>query len=235
MNSIESTKNVNVEERIDSTSLFFIFGAAAALTGLVYYLLKREEKAIPTDPPPIVIKTGSFIIDSVDGFRDAGDISGNPKRKKVNKYKGNFGAIRSVLINIINEKSLDTSPPERPWGDFFNHSQGLNIEIWFQKLISENPDVWDSGDVTGFPDVVNRRTTHLELELPDNLNKSNQNKHPKRKNKDRLDLKKDSSGRDRYFRIGRIRISDFDGDVKCDIGSKNGDNYYISLWDVYVP
>ncbi len=219
------------EDQIDSKSVAAIGIGVIALGVLITWLVKRIKDVEEGELPPIIIKSGSFIIDSVDGFRDAGDITGNPKRKKLNQYKGSFGVIKSVLVNQINEKSLISTP----FGYRYRDSRGVIIQLWFQKLISVNPEIWDPADIGGVPDVENRLSTPLVLELPDDLTKSNQNKHNKRKNKDKLDFKKDTGGTDRYFRIGRMRILDVNGNVKRDFFSENGDEYLISLWDVYIP
>jgi hypothetical protein len=219
------------EEKLNSKSVAIIGVGVIALGVLITWLNKIIRDVPETELPPIIIKSGSFIIDSVDGFRDAGDITGNPKRKKINQYKGSFGVVKSVLVNQINEKSLGSTP----FGYRYRDTRGVIIQLWFQKLTSENPEIWDPADIGGVPDVVNRLSTPLAMELPDDLTKSNQNKHHKRKNKDKLDFKKATGGTDRYFRIGRIRILDVDGNVKRDISSNNGDEYFISLWDIYIP
>jgi hypothetical protein len=226
--------------RSDSTKLpqensisrreLFTFGIGATVFMPDAFLWKNASLRL-LNPPPIIIKSGSFIIDSIDGFKDAGNVTGNAKRKKFNQYKGSFVLIRSVFVNQINEITPGTATSKRPEGYFHQDARGLIIQIWFQKLLSENLEVWDPNDITGLADVENRPVSPLTLELPDDLSKSNSNKHHKRKNKDRLDFKKDAGGKDRYFRIGRIQIIDPDKKVLSNITSIDGDEYLISLWD----
>ncbi len=235
MNQIDLNKNSEDQRAFKPEALAIGIGAVAVIA--IAYLLKdkksqllRKKKTIlPTKPPPIIIKSGSFIIDSVAGFIDnSGDITGNPKRKKINKYKGNFGVIKSVLVNQKNERNLGDTTGPRPRGYPFADPEGVIIKLWFQKLINEDPERWDLTDVTEEPDVVNvLQSDPLKLELPGNLDNNSGNKHHKRKNKDKLDFK----GTDIYFRIGRIRISNHEDIEKYDILSIDGDEYYISLWD----
>lgn len=237
MNSTELTIDSEEQKLLKPEVLIIGFVGAAAAIAILSFLLKKTI-SIETDPPPIIIKDGSFIIDSVAGFRDAGDITGNSKRKKVNRYKGDFGVITKVLVNHINERFVSNTSPIRPFGYYYSNPSGVIIQLWFQKLISENPERWDSNDVNGVPDVVSRvsiptglELPTLELELPADLTKSNQNKHHKRKNKDKLDSKKDPSGSDRYFRIGRIQVLNFNGTLKKEFISSDDDVFNISLWD----
>jgi hypothetical protein len=209
-------------------------GFITILTGAIVVWLAPNNTEVERDPPPIIIKSGSFIIDSVDGFKDQGDVTGSTKRKKVNQYKGDFGDIKEVLVNQVNERFASNISPKRPFSYYYLNSSGIIIQLWFQKIVSENPEQWDLDDVDGEPDVITRvssENSKLELELPADLSKSNENKHHKRKNKDKLDFKKDASGTDRYFRIGRIKIlRKSDGKLIKEFNSINGDEYYISLW-----
>lgn len=196
--------------------------------------------AIQADPPPIVIKSGSFTIDSEAGFEEASDNhSGGDKRKRTHQYKGDFGSVQTVVINKINKR---LSQP--PFGYSFQDSEGIKIKLWLQKYI-ESTGKYEQIDNSGEPDILigssNSLSEPLKIELPEDLAKEVKSYHHKRSKKNKLNELRDHTGTGQSFRFGRIQILDHSGHLMkyptdnpvhdADFASEDGDEYYISLWD----
>ena len=194
---------------------------------------------VPTKPPPIIIKSGSFTIESEDGFKDANDNNGGDKRKRSHQYKGNFGSVQTVVVNKINKR---LSQP--PFGYSFQDSEGIKIKLWLQKYI-ESTESWEQFDNDGEPDILiglsDSLSDPLKIELPEGLGKEVKNHHHKRSKKNKLNELTDQTGTGQSFRIGRVQILDHNGHLmkyppnnpvhNADFTSEDGDEYYISLWD----
>jgi hypothetical protein len=196
--------------------------------------------AVSSDPPPIVIKSGSFTIDSEDGFEDVSNSnSGGDKRKRTHQYKGNFGSVQTVVINKINK--ILSQPP---FGYSFQDSEGIKIKLWLQKYI-ESTGKYEQIDNNGEPDILiglsDSLSDPLKIRLPEGLAKEVKNYHHKRSKKNKLNELRDRTGTARSFRFGRIQILDHSGHLmkyptdnpvhEADFASEDGDEYYISLWD----
>ncbi len=231
MNSKQLTGNLQDEIK-PKFAVVPVVAALAFGTSFIFYLRsKLKPKRMPTDPPPIIIKTGSFIIDSKKGFKKAGNVvvPGNPKRKKLNEYKGNFGPIKSLLINRVNTQ----------WSYYFEDPKGITINLWLQKFNGTTND-WETVDIKDGSDVLIRPSKPLILELPEDLIKDN-GSSPERPERDKFN----TIGGNPIFRIGRITVRDQENYLMryfyqgkyydADFESRNGDEFYIALWDIYVP
>jgi hypothetical protein len=228
MNSEELTRRP--QEQIQPESVLIPVVVGAGLTGLAFWLLRkitRRKRIIIADPPPIFIKSGSFIIDSERGFKRDGNNS-HPKRPKLNVYEANSGPVKSVIINQANQQIVNDSA--RPFGDFFSDPDGLTISIWLDRF-DENNQTWQG--VSGDPDIFIRSSDPLRIELPADLTKNtNSNDHPNRKHKDKLVIK-DPHNKDLIWRFGLIRIHDSSGNELGEFTTENGDEYLISFWFEY--
>jgi hypothetical protein len=229
-----SELSVSPEENARLKLIVYI-GLVAAILGLGMAATHgfNRKAFFPTDPPPIIIKPGSIYVESKEGFKTAGNITGNAKRRKLNEYLDPyFKTVKSVFVNRVN----DVLNPE---GYYIQNSEGLTIQLWIQKF-DEAANNWKVSDLEGEADIVTRLTTPLRLELPEDLTKNLDHKHPRRKFKNKLDLKT-AGGTTQIFRIGRIKILDRNGNIVKYLSpggqtdavfeARDGDEFYISLWD----
>jgi hypothetical protein len=123
MNSSDSDYRFEGETDLKSN---FIKDGIAALTAFAvrFYLQKKgriarayqdETLGLPPDPPPVVIKTGSFIMETIDSINEAG---GNP-----NVYTDpDFGQLVGVRV-IQNGANNDTE-----------NQNGIEVDVRLQKL-----------------------------------------------------------------------------------------------------
>ena len=180
MNSADRTRRP--EESIESEKMLIIGSAVtgAALFGLFFYLLKKiTSRSYPSGPPPIIVKSGSFIIETENELTSSGS-HGGPYI-----YKRNF-RLAWVRVLMYNEDTGLAFP--------FQWFQNPKVEIWFD---------YETGGMSAAPNVIIEKD-HTDFKLTikiDNKLKLKKSKHYKRKKKyeDQEDQK--------AFRFGRVEIN----------------------------
>jgi len=156
-----------------------IIGIGAIATLTIAYLLKRtgllkRTRSFPYDPPPIIIKSGSFIIETNQVL--------SPDQPNKPSYKRGFNGIKGIRVVTYNEQIKDTDD------DYFYEEEnnrwrrGDNVKVFIelQSCQSENNGVcvsWNSPQVVEILNNIN----DLEIKVPIRLSKSKKNKKDKRK------------------------------------------------------
>ena len=139
MDSIEVSQDS--QERSDLENVLLIGGTAMLFAGLFSWLRKKRPFSgeVPdglTDPPPIIIKSGSFDIETDQPLIHNGPSSDGG----LHKYKRvAFGKILGVRVFVVNE-ALGTA-----YASPFPSRAGIQVEVSLQKY-NENTGRWD--DVT---------------------------------------------------------------------------------------
>ncbi len=196
-------------------SFFVLIGVAVVKT--VQYLLQADEE-LPDMIPPIIIKSGSFIIESDEPLNESGGTGNNPhvyKRIGFKEIKG----IRVFINNEVNGLANSHS---------YDDSQGVDVDIWLQDFVS---GVWQPASLPINPDVTIRSEGNpgndkdFVLRIKKQLEKKGK-PHPRRKEK-RRDKDNDT------FRFARVRVSERDGGGDT-FNTVDGDDYMIAFYNSLV-
>lgn len=209
MNQTDLTKSLE-EQRVFKPDVLLIgIGAAAAI--LVAFLLKRAEDSLPTDPPPIIIKDGSFVIEADEPLSE---LNGS-----TNVYKRiNFGTIKGVRVFKNNEitglaKSYD-----------YDDRNGIEVDIRLQKHTT-------TGWVNINPLVTIRTINNaggskdFALTIGKKLNKKGKPKPPRKER--RGDDDPDT------FRFGQITVREDDGGGDPFVAT-DGDTFALAFYNYLV-
>lgn len=153
-----------VENGIKSKSTLLFTAAGALLAGLALYMFKDEsEEPVETDPPPIIIKSGSFIVEAREVLNESGGTGGKPF-----VYKSSTGFnLKWARILVYNEITGNIRP--------FEFFENPTVSIWFKPL-----------SIPGaVPDVVIRQNgSDFELSIKTKKKlKFKTSSHSSRKNK----------------------------------------------------
>ena len=186
---------------------------------VVYKLLKQAtEKSIGDEFPPIIIKSGSFVIESDETLhKSGGGGGGNPD---VYKRLG-FKEIKGVRVFIDNE--ITGSAKSYSYDD----SQGVEVDIWLQDYIG---NVWQPASLPINPDITIRGegspgNKDFVLKIKKELEKKGK---PNPKRKDKLRSKDTDT-----FRIARIEVRENDGGGDT-FNRVDGDHYMIAFYNSLV-
>ncbi|HEY8563446.1 MAG TPA: hypothetical protein VIL74_23910 [Pyrinomonadaceae bacterium] len=180
---------------------------AGGLTGLAVWLLIKiidREKIKRADPPPIFIKSGSFVIESEDELDES--TGGSPFHYRQN----GFGQIKNVRVFKYNEiLGISYVPINHPVG-----TTGIVVQVWLDWLVSgqwvraANPEIIVSNTGNDFD---------LELKFAKKLDK--------RGKKHKFRQAKYEDKEDNIFRFGKIQVTGY-----TEIRTTNeGDEYNIGF------
>ncbi len=206
------TERNELSKSIVGISLFAL--ASFVVVKTLQYLFRAEE--LDGELPPIIIKSGSFVIETdMDLEMPSG---GNPPFV----YKRtNFGAIRGIRLFKINEENGSHDI------DDFTDSTGIEVEIWIQYFERYRPD----GSIKWTPIVDERKITikknsSNDFELESKLEKKllrKDKKHPKRK----AEYKDNES---ETFRFGKVKVYEINDDDTTVYGVEDGDKFIIAFY-----
>ena len=207
--SLENTKH-------NPFNPLLILASIAGVSFVVYKLLKQvTEGFIGDEFPPIIIKSGSFVIEFEEKIGPpSGGTGGNPY-----VYKSlNFKEIKGVRVFIDNEVAGSAICHS------YEHSGGVEVDIWFQDY---SGNAWQPVPSLGNPNVTIKGEgspgkKDFVLKIEKELQKKG-NPNPKRKDKLR-DKDNDT------FRIARIRVRE-GGVNKPLINNVEGDHYMIAFYN----
>jgi hypothetical protein len=168
---MNSTKSSQHSEAGMIFTPVLIIGGVAGLWAILKWL--RQERSFPSGPPPIIVKSGSFEIESSDELDQSGGSGANPFI-----YTGkDFGEILWVRVFVINERSGHSySVP-------FEDSSGLEVDIRLEEYVS---GTWQSIGLTTIRSENTTGTSKKDfvLRIHKDLDKGGKAKPP-RKNKRR--------------------------------------------------
>jgi hypothetical protein len=210
------------EEGIDVESLLFVGAAAVACVGLLLYFRTSTTEAefeLPTDPPPIIIKSGSFEIESNQKLDESTNGSGgNPF---VYSWD-NFGEILGVRIYRINENN--GNPVAVP----FINPLGLEIDIILQFFDSDQERWFDiSPPVTVKSEGSAGNPKNFKLRLNRDLDSKGKPKPPRK-------FKRRDKGSE-TIRIGKIVVRDKNGNLlPPSFQVHDGDDFFITIYNRLV-
>ena len=209
MNQTDLTKSLE-EQRVFKPDVLLIgIGAAAAI--LVAFLLRRAEDSLPTDPPPIIIKDGSFVIETDEPLSEQ---NGNP-----NVYKRvGFGMIKGVRVFKTNEITGQANSYD------YDDRNGVEVDIRLQK---HTPAGW-----VNINPLVTIRTLNnagspkdFALTIGKKLNKKGKPKPPRKER--RGDDDPDT------FRFGQITVREADGGGDPFFAAE-GDTFALAFYNYLV-
>jgi len=176
---------------------------------------KTENVTIPkdvsSDLPPIIIKSGSFTIESADSLTESG---GGPYFYK----KSGFGLIKAVRVTKVNEQNGMSET------FYFADNAGIELDIRLQNYVSGN---WQPLSESQLAQVMNETvsgSTNFVLKIAKNLDK-------KGKPKPNYKEKREDKG-DEVFRFGSVVIRG-KGTVPAPAIpiTVDGDEYFIGLYN----
>jgi hypothetical protein len=172
-------------------------------------------EAVPGDLPPIIIKSGSFTIESDEALTETG---GGPYNYK----RSGFKLIQAVRVVKINEHTgaTQTFP--------FVDPLGIELDIWLQDYVSGS---WQPLNAQSpMAKIVNETvqgSTNFVLKIAKKLDKKGKPK-PKRKDK------REDKGND-VFRFGNVVIRGKGTEPPPIIPpTVEGDEYIIGLYNYYT-
>jgi len=209
MNQTDLTKSLEERGIFKPDVLLIGIGAAAAI--VVAFLLRRAEDSLPTDPPPIIIKDGSFVIETDVPLSEH---NGNP-----NVYKRlGFGEIKGVRVFNTNEKTGLAESHD------YDDRNGVEVDIRLQKHTS-------AGWVNINPLVTIRTLNNagspkdFALTIGKKLNKKGKPKPPRKERRGDDDTD--------TFRFGQITVRENDGGGDTFVAT-DGDTFAIAFYNYLV-
>lgn len=211
MNKADFTKIK--EERVFSNKGLLTLGigaaAAAAAAAALFWSMKRSIPA--ADPPPIIIKSGSFSIESDKPLLES---IGNP-----NIYsRPAFGEIKGVRVFRTNEMTGDAD------SDDFEDRDGIEVDIRLQKLTGNG---WNDINqlVTIRAEGAAGNPKDFNLRIGKKLHKKG---HPKPGRRER----REDDGTEN-IRFGYIAVREADGG-NGDYYAEDGDDFIITFYNRLV-
>ncbi|MBA4182409.1 MAG: hypothetical protein H0X49_00125 [Acidobacteria bacterium] len=181
----------NSQEEIDGQSITLII-AAFSLAGLALYLFYKkfnEKIIIIRDPPPIIIKTGSFVIETKE-------ILINDENSNIYKIEG-FGEIKTVRVISIDEITGE------PTSDDFN-AYRVEIDVTLQKYINNDwVDTTPLVTIRAVDDANNSKD--FVLEIAEKLEEKGVSTNPERKYR----WENISNNNDERLRIGKVVVREY--------------------------
>ncbi|HEX8289777.1 MAG TPA: hypothetical protein VF556_17480 [Pyrinomonadaceae bacterium] len=169
---------------------------------------------VPSDLPPIIIKSGSFTIESDESLTETGSGTYNYKRM-------GFKLIQAVRVIKINENTGVTETFT------FVDANGIEVDIRLQHYISGNWQPLAQSSLAQIKNEPVQGSSNFVLSIPKDLDKKGKPK-PKRKEK------REDKGND-VFRFGSVVIRG-KGTVPPPTipPTVDGDEYIIGLYNYYV-
>lgn len=230
--SREFTKHAP-QKQIKTESILFAIAGIAGLTGLVLSLRslagdgeKSDDKIWMADPPPIFIKSGSFVVES------SGDFAPQPDDASYRQIKRDFGKTLSIVVHKYNERGKPSPNPPAPayygYKEFPNRG-AFNIKIWLQKIKADG--TWELPAAN--PDVIinnDANALHFNLKYKKGFFGKQLKKSPKKpkKRNHRYEDQEDDA-----FRFQRIELQWFNGahtETEEFLTTNEGDLYTIGFW-----
>jgi hypothetical protein len=179
MNSTELIERA--EEKFDSKSIAFIGVGVIALGVLITWWKKTLSEDVPeSELPPIIIKSGSFIIETTEVLM--------PDRANERSYKRGFiNGIKGIRVNTYNELTREDSDDDYFYeGKDYRWKSGDNVKVFIEleRCVSDTGGVCNSWLSPGVVEILNN-ASDLEIKVPDpiRLSKSRRNKKNKRQHK----------------------------------------------------
>lgn len=214
MNSKDLTESL-IEKKTFKRNLL-IAGIISAAFSAIVYLFKRLS-GIPPKPPPIIIKSGIFVIET-DGTLDEtpdGISVGTTAVTKVYKRKC-FGEIKGVRVIIINEASGQADSHD------YEDKRGVEVDIRLQK--STLPNVWQDVEPLVTIRTMNnaKNPKDFVLEIGKKLSKKGFPSLPRKQ-------RWEDDGTEN-LRFGRIVVRENDGGGD-EFVYRDGDHYQIQFYN----
>jgi hypothetical protein len=209
MNQTDLAKSPEAQRIFKPDVLLIGIGAATAI--LIAYLLRLAEDSIPTDPPPIIIKDGSFVIETDEPLSE---INGNP-----NIYKRvGFGEIKGVRVFKTNEITGQANSYD------YDDRNGVEVDIRLQKHTSAG---WmDINPLVTIRTISNAgNPKDFALTIGKKLNKKGKSKPPRKERRGDDDAD--------TIRFGQIIVREDDGGGDPFV-TADGDNYTIAFYNYLV-
>lgn len=198
---------------------------SAGLFGFAFFSLFRQPlraadnnlfvEAVPGDLPPIIIKSGSFTIESDEPLAESG---GGPYNYRRNGFK----LIQAVRVIKFNEHTGTTQTYQ------FADALGIELDIRLQNYVSGAWQPLDQSSIAQIKNETVQGATNFVLTIAKDLDKKGKSK-PRRKEK------REDKGSE-VFRFGSIVIRG-KGAVAPPVipPTVEGDEYVIGLYNYTVP
>ncbi len=169
----------------------------------------EQQTTLSSDLPPIIIKSGSFIIESDAALSESGS--------SIRSYRRSNFKIGRVYVIKIHE--LTGASPPIPFSD----SMGIELDIRLQHFVDNR---WQPLDQSPLAEVRNENvsgSTNFLLKIPKNLDRKGKAKPPRKER--RLD------GSNEPFRFGSVVIRGLGTTPAPTVpATVDGDDYIIGLY-----
>jgi hypothetical protein len=183
------TERDELSKSILGISLFAL--ASFVVVKTFQYLFRAEE--LPEELPPIIIKSGSFAIETEEALTPAS--AGAPAYRKVG-----FKKIKGIKVTYYKEKKKNPSADDFFENGDWDSAKGVQVNIDLQFCEEENGDCqsWSTGSTPSRISVFNDNDDFV-LTTPIKLSTSKIKYHPKRK-------AKREDEHNQIFRFGKVEI-----------------------------
>jgi hypothetical protein len=216
MNSEQQISQDQTSGEIIKQNLFnplLILGAIVGIAVVVYRLLQQDEEDFSGNEfPPIIIKSGSFAIET-DNDNNGLQLTSNSNPFVYKKM--NSAPITGVRVFRYNEINGDKD------SDTFNDLVGFQVDIWLEYFENNG---WTN--ITSQPQIsidVNNQDFVLKLRFTNRLKDKKEKKHPIRK-------AKYEDNEPKIFRFGKVEIlKKSNNSIKP--YNDEGDDYIIGLYN----
>jgi hypothetical protein len=196
------------------TAIPFLYLADGEVTSDPTGNYEKRIRLLPDRPPPIVIKSGSFIIES--------DVKLKPESGGQPRYRReNFEKIRGLRIYTYNEKKkksvADDFEERKDWKPSENVQVNIVLE-YCERVEMGNCVSWTAGPTI----VAADNNSHFDITTPIRLSADKENNHPKRRAK-----REDEETR--AFRFRRVEI--IAGGEAIKSYEEDGQEYVIAFYN----
>lgn len=172
--------SVSSEDKIKIKVILLIVGVIAAFALLSGYLLYAGSEDLPTDPPPIIIKSGSFIMESENVFQ--------PDAANQRSYKNpQFNAIKGIRVISYSENAQNQTIDKKFFeGKDSSWQKGdvVQVNVYIQTCLPNASGLCTTWSGLKKVEVYNAGSD-LSVNVPDelHLSKARKNKKNKRQHK----------------------------------------------------
>jgi hypothetical protein len=217
MNPINLTES-SKEQKIFKRNILII-GIISAAAGAIAYFF-RTISALPPKPPPIIIRSGIFVIEADETLTETADEASTETLVNPNLYKRKgFGRIKGVRVFKTNEESGLAESYD------YEDKRGVEVDIRLQKHSPQN----------GWEDInplVTIRTLDNASNSKDFVLKIGKKLKKKGFPNPARPERWEDDGTE-YLRFGRVVVRENDGGGDT-FDSEDGDHYLISFYNRLV-
>jgi len=214
MNSTDSTKKPEEPKAFKPNIL--IMGVGAAATFATAYLL-RKKSMLPPKPPPIIIKSGSFVIETDQDLKPAA-----PHQSRY--IRETFGKIRGIRVTTYSEIEKPSDVDDFEENIDWSPSEGVQVNInlqYYQAGQNSGYESWIQGPQIKIFDIDNNFELITPIKLSSNKGKKHKERRAKREDEE-----------NQILRFGSVEIvKKSSGKRIKNYSEKDGREYIIAFYN----